>query len=69
MEKQVAEERWLAEFPIWKKRRKKWVPEEFIRVAGTVRGKWFYADDGEIKRISAMGFSLLERLAEEKEKD
>ena len=62
MEKQACEERWVAEFPVWRRKNKKWVPDEFITAMGTLKGKWFYCDDGVVKRVSARGFSLLGRL-------
>jgi len=54
-------ERWVAEYLVWSGTRKHPRAEE-VRSEGTLKGDWFYLDDGTRKSINARGFRLIRRL-------
>lgn len=56
-----SEERWECKFLEWSGTRNHPKATEITEV-GTIRGGWFYRDNGEKKKVSANGFRKLKRI-------
>lgn len=59
--KKVTEETWKCEYLVWSGTRKHPKAEKRIAI-GTIKGNWFYLENGKKKSINANGFEKLERI-------